>query len=218
MKQIMSRHHYTTSPSASLARRAFMVLTILTLSVTTTWGQLTATNITDASLVHSWSGPQAGATDNGATGGAVCNLNTSVECAYGDGNVYYLNYADLSEYKYLKLVVKEGTVRLLFNRVADQGDLMEINPNNENFSKYVISQNSIWYVDLEKIRLNEGGYVHLNAIKAPYSQNINISIVHLCYNIEIILFFRKYFKSKEVLSCLATPNALLQTSIQRQLR
>jgi len=186
MTLMKKRHNNTISSSVSLARRALMVLTILTLSVANTWGQLTATNITDASLVHSWSGPQAGATDNGATGGAVCNLNTSVECAYGDGNVYYLNYADLSEYKYLKLVVKEGTVRLLFNRVADQGDLMEINPNNENFSKYVISQNSIWYVDLEKIGLNEGGYVHLNAIKAPYLQNINIKSITL-YNYPVEL-------------------------------
>ena len=40
MKQITSRHHHTTFPSTSLARRAFMVLTILTLSVTSAWGQI----------------------------------------------------------------------------------------------------------------------------------------------------------------------------------
>ena len=78
-------------------------------------------NVMDASLFHNWSRPEPGATVKGTVSVGTCNLNTPVSCAYGDGNVYYLNYADLSNYKYLKLVVLEGTPRLLFNRQAPNG-------------------------------------------------------------------------------------------------
>lgn len=174
----------------------YLLFTLLLCVGSSAWGQLTITAISDASLVHSWSGPGAGATDNGAASGAVCNLNSSVECVYGDGNVYYLNYADLSNYKVLELVVNDGSPRLLFNRVENQGALTEINPSTENFTKYVTRHGKMWKVDLEKIRYNEGGYVHLNAIKAAYGQTINIESLKL-YSHPVELTTNNLFKEYE---------------------
>jgi hypothetical protein len=174
----------------------YLLFTLLLCVGSSAWGQLTITAISDASLVHSWSGPGAGATDNGTASGAVCNLNSSVECVYGDGNVYYLNYADLSNYKVLELVVNDGSPRLLFNRVENQGALTEINPSTENFTKYVTRHGKMWKVDLEKIRWNEGGYVHLNAIKAAYGQTINIESLKL-YSHPVELTTNNLFKEYE---------------------
>lgn len=129
-----------------------------------------------AAMFHNWSSPNAGATDNGAVSGAAYVLNTSTGLPYGDGNVYYLNYADLSNYKTLQLVVTEGTPRLLFNRQTDGGqDFLEINSSS---SSYVRALNSLWIIDLEKIRENWGGYVHLNCIKG-YNGNVNIKSMTL---------------------------------------
>ncbi len=139
-------------------------------------------NVMDASLFHNWSRPEPGATVKGTVSVGTCNLNTPVSCAYGDGNVYYLNYADLSNYKYLKLVVLEGTPRLLFNRQAPNGsdsnggDYITINSVN---SPYVTAQNSIWYIDLEKFRMDNGGYVHLNSIKDAGYGNISLESMTL---------------------------------------
>lgn len=130
-----------------------------------------------AAMFHNWSNPKAGATDNGAVSGAACVLNTSTGLPYGDGNVYYLNYADLSNYKTLQLVVTEGTPRLLFNRQTDGGqDFLEINSTS---STYVRAQNSLWIIDLEKIRENYGGYVHLNCIKGANNANVTIKSMTL---------------------------------------
>lgn len=139
-------------------------------------------NVMDASLFHNWSRPEPGATVKGTVSVGTCNLNTPVSCAYGDGNVNYLNYADLSNYKYLKLVVLEGTPRLLFNRQAPNGsdpnggDFITINSVN---SPYVTAQNSIWYIDLEKFRMDNGGYVHLNSIKDAGYGNISLESMTL---------------------------------------
>ena len=157
---------------------------------------MTSLNVTDASLFHSWSRPEPGAIDNGIASGGACSLNTSVDCVYGDGLVNYLKYADLSNYKTLELVVNDGSPRLLFNRVSDEGALTEINPNNENFTKYVTRYGNVWKVDLEKIRVNEGSYVHLNAIKANYGQTINIESLKL-YSHPVELTTNNLFKEYE---------------------
>lgn len=147
------------------------------------------------SMFHEWDGPGANAQDKGTVSGAY-NLSSSTETVYGDGAVNYLKYADLSNYKVLELVVNDGSPRLLFNRVSDGGSLMEINPNNENFTKYVTRQGNVWKVDLEKIRVNEGSYVHLNAIKASPGQTINIESLKL-YSHPVELTTNNLFKEYE---------------------
>ena len=164
MTLMKSRHHNTTQYLTGFVRRALMLLFLLVVSIGCAWGQLTITDLTGSLY----------------TGGSTTvNLNTSTDLVYGDGNVYYLNYADLSDYKMLELVVNDGSPRLLFNRVSDGGTLTEINPSNGNFTKYVTAQGNMWKVDLEKIRVNEGGYVHLNAIKANNGQTINVQSLKL---------------------------------------
>ena len=137
---------------------------------------VSSTDLT-AAMFHNWSSPNAGATDNGAVSGAACVLNTATGLPYGDGNVYYLNYADLSNYKTLQLTVTEGTPRLLFNRQTNGGqDFLEINSTS---STYVRALNSLWIIDLEKIRENNGGYVHLNCIKGANNANVTIKSMKL---------------------------------------
>ena len=147
------------------------------------------------SMFHEWDGPGANAQDKGTVSGAY-NLSSSTETVYGDGNVHYLYYADLSNYKTLELVVNDGSPRLLFNRVENQGALTEINPSTENFTKYVTRHGNMWKVDLEKIRYNEGGYVHLNAIKATPGQTINIESLKL-YSHPVELTTNNLFKEYE---------------------
>ena len=130
-----------------------------------------------AGMFHAWNSPYGDATVTTASPGCAYNLNTSSDLPYGDGNVNYLNYADLSNYKTLQLVVLEGTPRLLFNRQTDGGnDFLEINAAS---SSYVRSLNSLWIIDLEKIRDNFGGYVHLNCIKGANYSNVNIKSMTL---------------------------------------
>ena len=138
--------------------------------------EATASELT-ADLFHAWSSPYGDATVTNASPGCAYNLNTSSDLPYGDGGVNYLNYADLSNYKTLQLVVLEGTPRLLFNRQTDGGnDFLEINAAS---SSYVRSLNSLWIIDLEKIRDNFGGYVHLNCIKGANYSNVNIKSMTL---------------------------------------
>ena len=132
-------------------------------------------------MFQQWTTAGGDAAVSNSVSGAY-NLGTAAETVYGDGNVYYLNYANLSEYKVLEVDVTAGAPRLLFNRQTNGGsDYMEINPSNANFDKYVTAQGSVWKIDLEKIRVNAGGIVHLNAIKASYGQTINIKSLKL-YN------------------------------------
>lgn len=75
---------------------------------------------------------------------------------FGDGGVYYLNYADLSNYDVLNIRITPGTpLRVLLNRVSDGGDYVELNP--------VVDDNGLATVDLTQYE-----YVHLNAIKTGW--------------------------------------------------
>ena len=95
MKQITSRHHYTTSPSASLARRAFMVLTILTLCVTAAWGQITniSTGAIDQAHVGDYSQllssyPNNVSMPNWSSWSGQMATNNGSECWSGSGTYY----------------------------------------------------------------------------------------------------------------------------------
>ena len=114
-------------------------------------------------LFHLWTNFDADATiadpDNNS---GVCVVNAETGCPYGDSNVGELQFADLSAWDYLTLVVTSDAPRLFFN-AKSQSDRISVLPNDE---KYLISKDEGVYVyDLAAIKA-DAGYVHLNAIKA----------------------------------------------------
>lgn len=124
------------------------------------WTDLTA------GMFHLWSSADATATDNGPTDCSY-DLNTESWLPYGDGNVHYLRYADLSGYATLEIVVTQGAPRLLFNRYTDGGSYIGFEPNNDLFPIKVVANSdgsTSYYYDLAAIK-EQDGYVHLNAIK-----------------------------------------------------
>ena len=105
-----------------------------------------------------WTSPDKDAEPT-ATAGCAIEFGKVVAngaTVYGDGNVYYLNYADISDAEYLKIKGTPGTkLRVQFNRVTDGGANIELNP--------VIEDDGTVLVDLSDYE-----YVHLNAIKLPW--------------------------------------------------
>ena len=117
-------------------------------------------------MFHLWSGADATASDYGPTDCSY-GLNTETWLPYGDGNVNYLRYADLSDYATLEIVMAQGTPRLLFNRYTDGGDYIGFEPDNDMFMTKVVANGDgtvSYYYDLAAIK-DQDGYVHLNAIK-----------------------------------------------------
>lgn len=104
---------------------------------------------------------------------------TAVNCAYdlfkatgqpyGDGNVNYLNFADISEYDKLIVIVTDGTPRIMMNRleVGNGG-------GDGNGGSYVQITDApvegIVTVDLTKY-----DYAHLNAIKGANWANVTVT-------------------------------------------
>lgn len=92
------------------------------------------------------------------------NFGTSVNNGevYGvNGNVYYLDYVDLSDYT--KMVIKGtgGQLRVLFNRITDGGTVKELNPSLSSGEAVI---------DLRKI--DNKGFVHLHSIKTYETVNV----------------------------------------------
>ena len=138
-----------------------------------------AGDLLTAAMFHNWSSSGAGAVDNGATG---CNYKINDQSAsdglpYGDGNVYYLNYADLTAYSTMEIEFTEGTPRLLFNRLVDQGTVgVEINGNAG--MDYVEATEGKWVVDLAAITEAQG-FAHLHCIKGANWANATVTRVEL---------------------------------------
>ena len=126
----------------------------------------------DASMFKSWDGVDANATSTGDAG-CLNNIGTSADNVYGDANVYYLYYADLSDYDRLTIVTgSENEIpRLLFNRQTDNGACLEV---ADPASNYVTQDNNKFVIDLAAIKADKG-YVHLNAIKGANWQSIKVS-------------------------------------------
>ncbi len=102
-----------------------------------------------------WTAPEGGTPTGNLTYPAynIGTIQSAGGTIYGDGNVYYLNYADLTGCSYLKLVGTPGlALRVLMNRITDGGANVEVNP--------VIGNDGTVIVDLSTY-----DYVHLNAIK-----------------------------------------------------
>ena len=113
-------------------------------------------------MFHAWDSPEADAQQT--EGGVYFQINLGVELApgnvvYGNGNVNYLQYADLTGYE---KIVMEGTpgktLRVMFNRMTDGGSLTELQPtfNEEGYAE----------VDLTQL-----DFAHLNCIKVNWGND-----------------------------------------------
>jgi hypothetical protein len=96
-------------------------------------------------------------------------LGTSTDKIYGSSTVNYLTYANLDDCTSLAVTVTAGQPRVLFNRVENEGALLQIPNDPEATAKYQsIIENgdgSQSYVyDLEAIKADYG-FVHLHSIK-----------------------------------------------------
>lgn len=149
------------------------------------------TNLQDltTSMFHRWSsGDNTATIDTNAPG--CINSDGSDGNVYGDSNVNYLNYADLSSAKVLLATVEysaEKQLRFLFNRVEDNGPLLEINPdNNKEYIKAIVNANKeldnyykepenygskTYIIDLAAIK-KDHGFVHLHAIKGLWGSTL----------------------------------------------
>ena len=128
-------------------------------------------------LFHLWTGFGADATiadpDNNS---GACVVGEATGCPYGDSNVGELQFADLSAWDYLTLVVTSDAPRLFFN-AKSQSDRISVLPDDE---KYLISkEDGVYVYDLAAIKA-DAGYVHLNSIKASaWNTQITVSEMKL---------------------------------------
>lgn len=99
------------------------------------------------------------------------NLNKEVTnggVVYGTSTVSHNIYADLSAYS--KMIIKGtgGDLRVMFNRLVENGNLVE---------KNVSLANGVAEIDLTMI--DASGLVRLNAIKAGWGQTVNVTSITL---------------------------------------
>ncbi len=147
------------------------------------------TNLT-AALFHGWSGPGADATIEQENVYGACVLNEASGLPYGDGNVYFKNYADLSKYDKLIVTVASGAPRFCFNRLTDGGqdspdeassNMMDINANNGAITwakeRYQTIEGNVYTIDLAKM-VADRGFAHLHCIKgANYGNPVVTSMI-----------------------------------------
>ncbi len=115
--------------------------------------------LTSSGSFYNWDGygANANATEAATVAFDVGNTVNAGETIAGDGNVYYLTYADLTG---SKKIVFEGTpgvqLRVLLNRQGDGGPLVEKTATISNYGK-------------AEVDISDLAYVHLNAIKAGWN-------------------------------------------------
>lgn len=137
----------------------------------------TAVDLT-ADMFKNWTAPDGTGEVAGAAGCAY-NLNKADGLPYGDSNVFYLNYADLSSYSKLILLVKKdnGTPRPLFNRTVDNGPVIEYPRDNESkpwcTTETCDDGHVVYTYDIAAMVASEG-FSHLHAIKGANWANVYI--------------------------------------------
>ncbi len=133
---------------------------------------------------HTWDGWDGNAAK---TGDATCEwgVGTSTGNVYGDMSV--INYADLTLYSKLVLTVTEGTPRVLFNRLKDEGQagdtfedsyLIDIPNKAWCTSKYQTVDGTVYTYDLKQIT-KDYGFCHLHAIKGANWANVTVESAEL---------------------------------------
>ncbi|MCR4835035.1 MAG: hypothetical protein K5899_01430 [Bacteroidaceae bacterium] len=140
-----------------------------------------------------WTGWDATA-EKVSQAGCAYALNQNTQMVYGDANVMYNNFADLSAADVLVLVTTVGTPRLLFNRpepapgaTDSHGGTIPVELNNDsNTEWWTVTTNDdgskTYVVDVKRIT-EEFGYCHLNAIKGANWQDTNVTSIQVGYGI-----------------------------------
>ncbi|MBO4452288.1 MAG: hypothetical protein J5770_07725 [Bacteroidaceae bacterium] len=146
-----------------------------------------------ADMFYNWTGYDASAEIVGSAGCAFA-LNQNTQMVYGDANVMYNNFADLTGADVLVLVATVGIPRLLFNRPdppaggsdSHGGTIpVELNTNTSN-EWWTVTENEdgsrTYVVDVKHIT-EVFGYCHLNAIKGASWQDTNVTSIQIGYGI-----------------------------------
>ena len=117
-------------------------------------------------MYHSWVGFEADAAiaDPDAPNGGV-NLNTETDCPYGNTAVIGQDFADLTAWDYLTLVVTSDNPRLFFNDSSVDGGRLTVATANASDPYVENKGDGVFVIDLAAIK-EVRGFVHLNAIKA----------------------------------------------------
>lgn len=124
------------------------------------------------------------ATEGTVNAGCVYNLNTSSDMLYGLSTVDWLNYADLSGYDKLVIIMSDGAPRFCFNRMVDGGQDNEENPSAHQMidipgkswgtAKYQSVDEKVYTIDLAAI-VSDEDFAHLHCIKGAYGAKVIIS-------------------------------------------
>ena len=119
-----------------------------------------------ADMYHSWVGYEADAAiaDPDAPNGGV-RLNTETDCPYGNTAVIGQDFADLTAWDYLTLVVTSDNPRLFFNDSSVDGGRLTVATANASDPYVENKGDGVFVIDLAAIK-EVRGFVHLNAIKA----------------------------------------------------
>ena len=123
-------------------------------------------------MFKQWESHQA---TEGTAIGCAYQVGTPTGLPYGDSNVFWLNYADLSAYDKLVVIASSGTPRFCFNRTEDNaqdsGDpattqFIDIVNDKWGVASYLTidENNQRFIVDLKKMT-EERGFAHLHCIK-----------------------------------------------------
>ncbi len=117
-------------------------------------------------MYHRWVGVEADATiaDPDAPDGDV-KLNTETDCPYGNTGVVGQDFADLTAWDYLTLVVTSDNPRLFFNDSSVDGGRLTVATANASDPYVENKGDGVFVIDLAAIK-EVRGFVHLNAIKA----------------------------------------------------
>lgn len=134
-------------------------------------------------MFKTWNSATAPTTGTSAINSCYYNVNSITGQPYGDGNVNYLYYADLSEFNSLTIIAPAGTPRVLLNRNVNNGNynateansqMIEIPKSGEWTDRYYSVDGTKFMYDLSKIS-TEKGYAHLNAIKGFNYGDVTVS-------------------------------------------
>ena len=142
---------------------------------------------------YTWTGWDATAEKVNQAGCAFA-LNQNTQMVYGDANVMYNNFADLSAADVLVLVATTGTPRLLFNRPEpapgaedSHGGAIPVElPRDEGQGWWTVTDNGdgtkTYVVDVKRM-VEEYGYCHLNAVKGANWADTNVTSMQVGYGI-----------------------------------
>ena len=114
---------------------------------------------------NTWTAPQNGTVTE--EWGNTCALGKELnggDVVYGESEVGYLNYGDLTGYKYMTISGTAGkTIRVMFNRMVNEGT---VDSGNMKEVDVKLDEQGIATIDLTPYQ-----FVHLNAVKVAWGDD-----------------------------------------------